>query len=119
MLDLDAAERSIRAPFLSSHLLFADDLLVFFPFNRHSVGNLDRLFDLLGNFVGLRINKAKSMLFYSRGCNDTLVWSHFVNVPIGRFLSDTLVCLCRLYTIYPKVRNFFPLVDMCRKAMEG
>lgn len=122
MLDLEVAKRSIlplkRQPFLSSsHCIFVDDLLVFCHGDSSTATNLDKLFVNLGYFTSLHINKDKSRLFCSKGCQSPRLLSQKLKVPLGRFPIKYLGL--PLSVVYPKARDFAPLVNKCRRAMEG
>jgi hypothetical protein len=62
------ARVGIHAPWIS-HLLFADDCLVFAPATRSA----DRVAAILDDYhrgSGQRVNKQKSAIFYSGNCQD-------------------------------------------------
>lgn len=50
-----------------SHLLFADDMLIFCKGNKESLREVNILLAKLSHNTGLSINKSKSKIFFSRG----------------------------------------------------
>ena len=93
-----------------NHLLFTDDLLIFFKVNKNSVQELNKLLNNLHRNTG-----SKSIAFFSKGCSNksdlALYW-------------ETPSVLCKVYiwglplTIsYIKARHF-PLIDKCRAKVE-
>lgn len=109
MLDLEVAWKSIKPmkshTFLSPlHLLSADNLLVFCRDDNRLVDSIGRLFDNLGSFAGLRINKENSRLFCRKECASPSELSNRLNGPLGRFSIRYLGL--PLSIVYPKARDF-------------
>ena len=55
-----------------SHLLFADDCLLFFKANLESVNHIRDVLELYCNASGQRVNLDKSSIFFSKGCSEAL-----------------------------------------------
>jgi len=100
-----------------SHLLFADDMLVFCKGDKHSAttGLINSL-KQLELFTGLSMKKQKSKVFFSKGCKNKEIISNILGVFIGslpiRYLG------LPLSRVYPKTRLFSPLVDKVRAKID-
>ena len=55
-----------------SHLLFADDSLLFFRANRESAEKIKEVLDVYCQASGQRINTDKSSIHFAKGCSQTL-----------------------------------------------
>ena len=53
-----------------SHLLFADDMLIFSKGNVHSLKVIDTILEMLASNTELVINKIKSKIYFSKGCQN-------------------------------------------------
>lgn len=100
-----------------SHLLFADDLLVFCRANVRSFKGVSKLLNALELNTGLRINKAKSTCFFSRGTLHQDALCQAIGISKGRFPVKYLGM--PLHYNYPKSLSFLPLVDKLRSNIEG
>jgi len=72
-LDYAIASGSIKplrrnASLVVSHLLFADDMLVFCKCDKLSASGISEALKRLHLFTGLEINKQKNKIFFSKGC---------------------------------------------------
>ena len=121
-MDLAVAKGTIHplkrgSPNQISHLLFADDMLVFCRADKKSLKELGNLFDVLKCNTGLSINKEKSKVFFSKGCKhktelaDVLGCSHGA-LPV-KYLG------LPLSINYVKPNNFGCLFDKLRSKIEG
>ena len=64
-----------------SHLLFADDSLLFFKASREGAEELSNLLDIYCNASGQIINRDKSSFFFSKGCPEAL--RDYVKTSLG------------------------------------
>lgn len=121
-MDLAVAKGDIHplkrgVPNQISHLLFADDMLVFCKGHKQTLKNLDLLFEKLRLNTGLSINKEKTKVYFSKGSRNK-----------GE-LAETLGCCRGLLPVkylglplsikYPKTSNFGGLLDKLRARTEG
>jgi len=51
-----------------SHLLFADDMLIFSKGNVETLRGIDEILEKMAQITGLAINKMKSRIYFSKGC---------------------------------------------------
>ncbi|XP_020266328.1 uncharacterized protein LOC109841800 [Asparagus officinalis] len=100
-----------------SHILFADDMLVFCRANRSSFEGINNLLEAMALNTGLCINRKKSKLFFSKGCNYIGVLSSIVGISIGNLPMKYLGL--PLSAKYPKAKDFLPLIDKIRYKIEG
>ncbi|XP_020250145.1 uncharacterized protein LOC109827551 [Asparagus officinalis] len=100
-----------------SHLLFADDMLVFCRANRNSFEGINNLLESLTLYIGLSINKSKSRIFFSKGCRNKDVLSSFMGISRG-YLPVKYLGLPLSFN-YPKAKDFLPLIDKVRRKIEG
>ncbi|PKA45721.1 putative mitochondrial protein [Apostasia shenzhenica] len=63
--DLLGIRTTVHGP-LITHLLFADDILMFAPATCKAVRALNSIFDVYNNWSGQKINKAKSSICFSK-----------------------------------------------------
>jgi hypothetical protein len=61
---------SCQAPWIS-HLLFADDCLIFTQANRRGVDRINEILDSYNRGSGQLVNKHKSAIFFSANCGDS------------------------------------------------
>lgn len=71
MMDKYAASHMIASPFVKgnitiSHLMFADDLIIFSKASHFKAANLKHFLDHFKNFTGLGVNWSKSALFFCK-----------------------------------------------------
>jgi mannosylglycoprotein endo-beta-mannosidase len=100
-----------------SHLLFADDLLVFCRANTKSFRGLNILLKDLNRNTGLSMNKAKSKAYFSRGVTGKAALCSRLGVSLGTLPFKYLGI--PLSPNYPKARNYLPLLDKLRAKFEG
>ncbi|XP_020258784.1 uncharacterized protein LOC109835211 [Asparagus officinalis] len=100
-----------------SHILFADDMLVFCRANKKSFEGINNLLDTMALNTGLCINRKKSKLYFSKGCNCKGVLSSIVGISIGTLPMKYLGL--PLSAKYPKTKDFLPLIDKVRHKIEG
>jgi hypothetical protein len=86
-----------RAPWVS-HLLFADDSLIFINANSVSARRLDEILQIYNNASGQRVNKAKSVVFFSpcTPADQRTEVKQILDIHVEAFTENTLVCLQRL-----------------------
>jgi len=99
-----------------SHLLFADDMLVFCKCHRKSVIELKSLLKKFYWYTGLQINHKKKV-FISKGCRDKLFFPRMLGVRLGTLPVKYMGL--PLTAIYPKVKHSAPLIDATRKRVDG
>jgi len=100
-----------------SHLLFADDLLVFCKGSKDSAKRLNLLLNQLELNTGLVVNNKKSKVFFSKGCKAKAQIANMLGVCSGslpiRYLG------LPVSVSYPKARHSAPSVDKVREKVEG
>jgi len=100
-----------------SHLLFEDDLLLFCRANRKSLNGVNTLLNDLMLNTGLRTNRSKSKIFFSKGCTEETELSNILDISVGRL---PVKCLGLHFTVqYPEAKHFSPLIDKLRARIEG
>ena len=67
-----------------SHLLFADDMLIFSKETVASLKAVDNELELLATNIGLTINKMESKIFFSKGFRNKEVLRETIGVAIGK-----------------------------------
>jgi len=101
----------------TTHLLFADDMLVFCKRDHSSVNTLNTLFDDMYLRTGLQMNKSKSKLFVSKVCKN----KH----SLAGVLGVKIYCLPMKYlglplsSVYQKSKHFVSLLDTTRSKIHG
>jgi hypothetical protein len=121
-IDLAVAKGEIQPlkrgmPNQISHLLFADDMLVFCRGHKKSLENLDLLFRKLELNTGLSINKEKSKIFFSKGCKNKRALAEILQCRLG-YLPVKYLGL-PLSIKYPKSKDFGWLIDKVRSKTDG
>ena len=61
----------VHAPWIS-HLLFADDCIVFSEASQRGASRLQQILDIYGRGSGQLVNREKSAVFFSRNCTDDM-----------------------------------------------
>jgi hypothetical protein len=100
-----------------SHLLFADDMLVFCRANKHSFDGLNNLLSDLSHNTGLNINRSKSKVFFSTGCSNRGELCSILGISKGRLPVKYLGL--PLSVQYPKSIHYGPLLDKLRAKTDG
>jgi hypothetical protein len=100
-----------------SHLLFADDMLIFCRANKSSFKGIYQLLNSLANHTGLQANKTKSKIYFSKGCNIKGELCALLGISEGKFHTKYLGL--PLSINYPKARHFLPLIDKLRSMIDG
>lgn len=100
-----------------SHLLYADDMLVFCRANDKSFTGVMALMKKLTNNTGLYINKGKSKIYFSKGCTRKEELCAMIGINEGKLPVRYLGL--PLFVTYPKARNFLPLIDKLRAKVDG
>lgn len=59
----------IHAPWIS-HLLFADDCIIFSEASQRGAQHLQEILNIYGRGSGQLVNKEKSAIFFSKNCGD-------------------------------------------------
>jgi len=67
-----------------THLLFADDLLIFSKGDLSSLKKIDRILELLVENTGLSINREKRKIFFGKGCLKKEKLKNAVGMAEGR-----------------------------------
>jgi len=96
----------------ASHILFANDMLVFCKGNKQSANPISELLEELRLFTGLTLNKQKSKVFFSQGCRDKLDIANVLGIPLGSLPIKYLGLPLSIYN--PKPRYFSSLIDKMR-----
>jgi len=92
-----------------SHLLFADDMLIFSKENVETLRGIDVILEKMAQITGLAINKMKSKIYF-------MYWKKQLGLQKGNCQQNIWGSL----TIqYPKARHYTSLVDRCRERIEG
>jgi len=73
-----------------SHLLFADDMLVFYRADKSSVHELNKLLEQLHLNTGLQVNRGKSKIYFSKSCKYKNELASILGVPISSFPTKYL-----------------------------
>jgi len=100
-----------------THLLFADDLLVFLKANKLSLLTLCTLLEELKLNTGLIINIQKSKIYLSKGCSWREELKAIIGLPEG--LLPTRYLGMPLSEKFLKHRHFSSLIDKCKEKLEG
>ncbi|XP_020243287.1 uncharacterized protein LOC109821515 [Asparagus officinalis] len=85
--------------------------------NRKSFEGINNLLESMALNTGLSINRKKSKLYFSKGCNYKGVLSSIVGISIGKLPMKYLGL--PLSAKYPKTKDFLPLIDKVRNKIEG
>jgi len=88
-----------------SHILFADEMLVFCQGHKESAQGVDNLLVKLKLYTWLAINKLKSKVFLSKGCKHKTEIVGILGVSLGSF--PIKYSNLPLSSSYPKARHFF------------
>jgi hypothetical protein len=100
-----------------SHLLFADDMLVFSRANVKSFKGINLLLDSFANNTGLSVNKDKSRIYFSKGCSNKGELTSILKINEGKLPVKYLGL--PLSIVYPKANHFLPLIDKLRSLVDG
>jgi len=73
-----------------SHLLFADDLLLFTKANKGSFTEINFLLQKLACNIGLSINREKSKCYFSKSCRNKASLKACLDIPEGYIPSKYL-----------------------------
>ena len=103
--------------FQISHLLFADDMLVFCRADKSSIKGLNGIIKNLHLNTGLKVNRGKTKVYFSKSCSNQNELTAILGVSISSLPSKYLG-LPRTIS-YIKSRHFIPLIDKCRSKVEG
>jgi len=99
-----------------SHLLFADDILLFCRASKRSFTTINSLLDNLAPNTGLTVNREKCKLYLSKGCREKEMLSSLIQMAIG--------CLPAKYLGLPLSQNYIKateciaLIDKFRNYIE-
>ncbi|KAI0501031.1 hypothetical protein KFK09_019249 [Dendrobium nobile] len=100
-----------------SHLLYADDLLVF---GKASIENAQILMDLLSCFAdisGLKVNNDKNTILFSRNVLNVHCISSILNIPITSYLIKYLGI--PIFHRRLKLIDFQPLLQKIYSSLDG
>jgi len=100
----------------SSHLLFANDMLLFSKGSVVSLKEIDTLLEALAMNTGLRINKEKRKVFFSNDKGHKEELKAAIGVYEGKLPIKYLGI--PLSVNYLKARNYTSLIDKCRGRIE-
>jgi len=96
-----------------THLHFADDLLVFVKDNKPTLQKISAILDDFNQVSGQTINKEKSKIYFTKGCNNKEelrdIMGFFPTKYLGMPLSPS----------YLKPTHYSSLIDKCRGKIEG
>ena len=101
----------------ASHILFANDMLVFCKGNKQSANPISELLEELRLFTGLTLNKQKSKFFFSQGRRDKLDIANVLGIPLGSLPIKYLGLPLSISN--PKPRYFSSLIDKMRTMIDG
>nr|XP_011470584.1 PREDICTED: uncharacterized protein LOC105353269 [Fragaria vesca subsp. vesca] len=105
-----SSPRNTLAP---SHVLFADDVIVFFRGNRRNLSRIMRFFDEYGRVSGQVINKGKSQVFIGNSIHSRRhSISNFLGIPLGSAPFMYLGAL--IFHGKPRASYFHQIVDKIR-----
>lgn len=65
-----------------SHLIYADDILIFSKVNPKALQSIKRILDIFSNFSGLEINKEKSSVHYSKVVDSFPYIQEIIGFPV-------------------------------------
>lgn len=68
-----------------SHLFFADDILIFGQANSNTTLSLNKVSDNLAMTAELEINRARSIICFSKNSNEATQLRNLLNIPFGAF----------------------------------
>jgi len=100
-----------------SHLLYADDMLVFLRASRTSMVEMNNLLQKLALNTELSMNKSKSKMYFSKSFKNKKVLSNLIGIPEGNLPTRYLGI--HLSINYLKARHYSVLLDKCRMKIEG
>ena len=92
-----------------SHLLFADDILIFLKPSRRNINYPFQMIEEFGMESGLHINKSKSAIFFAKSVRSALLLVRDVQISIGTLLVKYLGLL--LFSSIKKSSLFEPLIE--------
>ena len=82
-----------------------------------SLKAIDSVLDQQATNTGLAINKSKSKIFFSRGCNNKDALKEAIGIVEGRMPTKYLGI--PLSVNYLKAKNYSALIDKCRGGIEA
>ena len=100
-----------------THLLFADDMLLFCRGTKSSASELNNLLEEFHLNTGLQVNKNKSKLYLSKSCKNQELLSAILGVSLGTLPMKYLGL--PLTSVYPKPKHFAALLDISRCKVDG
>ena len=98
-----------------SHLLFADDILLFLKPTRRSITFLFHLIEDFGNESGLHINKSKSAIFFAKSVTSGLLLARAVQITVGKLPIKYLGL--PLFASSKRSSLFDPLIEKFRSKV--
>ena len=101
----------------TSHILFADDTLVFCKGHKQSANIINELIEELRCFTGLTVNKQKNKVFFSKRWREKLDIANVLEIPLGSLPIKYLGL--PLFISYPKPGHFSSLIDKMRIRIDG
>jgi len=100
-----------------THLLFADDMLIFTKNMVSSLKDVNNLLELLSTNTGLSTNKGKSKIFFSKGTQKEKSLRSAIGIGEGKLPTKYLGI--PLSINYLKAKDYSSLIDKCRGNIEG
>lgn len=68
-----------------SHLIFADDVLLFLEANEKNMSNMRKVLNIFGEFTGLKLNVLKTNLYLSKNCKETATCQTAAGMDVAQF----------------------------------
>lgn len=73
-----------------THLLYADDLLLFMNADLNSAQTIVKIFGYLKDFAGLQINESKSKAYFSKHCENKMEFHKILKIEEGQLPVEYL-----------------------------
>ena len=100
-----------------SHLLYAEDMLIFLKASRKSIMKMNNLLQTFSSQTRLCINKSKSKMYFSKSSKNKQLLSDLIGIPEGNLPTRYLGIPLSINHL--KARHYSVLLDKCRMKVEG